>query len=89
MLIEALEAGRYAVTTDCTPAVYDIFNDGLCGKVVPPNNPQALAAGLVQALRNRQDITHLVAERVARFRINVGAQMYIDAVGHKRRMGRS
>lgn len=89
VLIEALEAGRYAVTTDCTPAVYDIFNDGLCGKVVPPNNPQALAAGLVQALRNRQDITHLVAERVARFRINVGAQMYIDAVDHKRRMGRS
>lgn len=88
VLLEALEAGRYVVTTDCTPAVYDIFEDGVCGNVVPPNNPQALANGLVQALRGGQDITHLVAERVARFRINVGAHMYIAAVESKLRTGR-
>ncbi len=89
VLLEALEAGRYAVTTDCTPAVYDIFDDGVCGTVVPPNNPQALAEGLVQALRDRKDITQLVAERVARFRINVGAQMYIAAVENKMRARRA
>ena len=83
VLLEALEAGRYVVTTDCTPAVYDIFDDGVCGKVVPPNNPKALAEGLVEALQNGRDITHLVGERVARFRINVGAQMYIAAVESK------
>lgn len=88
VLLEALEAGRYVVTTDCTPAVYDIFDDGVCGKVVPPNNPTALAEGLVEALRSGQDITQLVDERVARFRINVGAQMYIAAVENRMRAGR-
>lgn len=88
VLLEALEAGRYVVTTDCTPAVHDIFYDGVCGTVVPPNNPQALADGLIQALRKKPDITHLVEARVARFRINVGAQMYITAVENKMKAGR-
>ncbi|MFT8541895.1 glycosyltransferase [Acetobacter sp.] len=88
VLLEALEAGRYVVTTDCTPAVHDIFDDGVCGRVVPPNNPKALAKGLVEALRSRQDITRLTGERVARFRINVGAQKYIAAVENKMRADR-
>jgi hypothetical protein len=55
---------------------------------VPPNNPKALAKGLVEALRSGQDITRLTGERVARFRINVGAQKYIAAVKNKMRADR-
>jgi len=52
-LIEAMTVGTPVVTTD-VPACNEIVRDGETGVVVPPDDPPALAAGIVRLLRDAE-----------------------------------
>lgn len=50
VLIEALACGAPVVSTDCPSGPDEILEGGRYGVLVPVENPEALAAGIVQAL---------------------------------------
>ncbi len=51
----------------------DLVQDGVSGKLVPPRNPQALAAAIVSTLRNREEAERLTVEgnKIARHLFDV------------------
>jgi len=52
VLIEAMMAGCTPVATDCPTGPREILESGRYGYLVPVQNPEALAAGIVNALRS-------------------------------------
>lgn len=50
VIIEALAAGTYVVSTDCPSGPREILTDSACGALVPVGAPRALAAAITQAL---------------------------------------
>lgn len=59
VLVEGMAAGVPVVASDI-PAYRAVLDDGELGRLVPPGDPEALAAGLVAVLRNpdlRRDLT--------------------------------
>jgi phosphatidylinositol alpha-mannosyltransferase len=59
-LVEAMAAGLPVVATDI-PGYRDVVTDGIEGVLVPPRDPEALAAGLVRVLTEPE-----LAARLAR-----------------------
>jgi phosphatidylinositol alpha-mannosyltransferase len=59
-LVEAMAAGLPVVATDI-PGYREVVTDGVDGLLVPPRDPEALAAGLVRVLTEPQ-----LAERLGR-----------------------
>jgi len=49
-LVEAMAAGRPVVATDI-PGYREVVSNGVEGLLVPPRDPEALAAGLIEVLR--------------------------------------
>jgi len=52
--IEALAVGTPVVATDCPGAVREILAGCRLAQLVPPSDPQALARGIIAALKSRQ-----------------------------------
>jgi glycosyltransferase involved in cell wall biosynthesis len=51
VVAEALACGTAVVSTDCPYGPSEIITDGVSGLLVPPRDPQALAAAIVRVLR--------------------------------------
>lgn len=60
VLVEAMMCGCTPVSTDCPTGPREVLQDGRFGSLVPPGNPQALAAAINWRLDNpvpRQELT--------------------------------
>jgi glycosyltransferase involved in cell wall biosynthesis len=55
VLVEALACGTRVVATDCPFGPREILADGRWGRLVPPGDPDSLAAGIVAALAAAPD----------------------------------
>lgn len=55
VLVEALAAGIRIVATDCPSGPSEILQGGVYGRLVPPRNPEALSAAILDALSEEAD----------------------------------
>lgn len=55
VIVEALECGIPVVSTNCPSGPDEILEDGLYGKLVPVQDPVALAKAMVQSFNETQD----------------------------------
>ncbi|MNY20052.1 GDP-mannose-dependent alpha-(1-2)-phosphatidylinositol mannosyltransferase [compost metagenome] len=61
VLIEAMAVGTPVVAFDCPKGPREIITPGQDGQLVPPENPEALAEGILQVLDNPEFASRLVA----------------------------
>lgn len=66
VLIEAMACGCPVVSTDCPSGPREILNNGEYGKLVPVENPEALAEAILQSLSEEYDPSK-VQERIEQF----------------------
>lgn len=52
VLVEAMACGTQAVSVDCPGGVRDVLEDGKSGKIVPVNDPKALADAIEEVIRH-------------------------------------
>ncbi|MCX6276229.1 MAG: glycosyltransferase [Bacteroidetes bacterium] len=52
VLVEAMACGAQAVSVDCPGGVRDVLEDGKSGRIVPMNDPAALADAIEDAIRH-------------------------------------
>jgi glycosyltransferase involved in cell wall biosynthesis len=70
VMLEALALGLPIVATDCAGASARILDNGKCGRLVPPESPDALAAAIDQMLSKeslRQQFSRVSGIRAAEF----------------------
>ena len=60
VIIEAFECGLPVVSTNCPSGPGEILKDGLFGKLVPVNDPQALARAMIASLNQTHDSEALI-----------------------------
>jgi glycosyltransferase involved in cell wall biosynthesis len=77
VIVEALEAGRPVVATDCTPAASELLNHQGAGAVAPIGDAAALAACLRRVLRAAPPDADRLAGAVADYRIGPISQAYL------------
>ncbi|HEY4530692.1 MAG TPA: glycosyltransferase [Luteimonas sp.] len=77
VIVEALEQGTPVVCTDCPSGPREILQDGRFGLLVPPNNVDALAQGLRQALHGQHD-RRALKRRALDFSIEKAARAYLS-----------
>lgn len=58
VLIEALATGTPVVATDCKSGPREILDNGRYGKIVPIENDDALAAGILEVIQQKNVSTH-------------------------------
>jgi len=77
VLIEALEAGRPVVSTDCTPATDDLLRSRAAGRVVPIRDAAALASAIGAMLAAPAPDPGALAATASPFRIDGIAREYL------------
>ena len=78
-LLEAASCGRAIVTTD-VPGCRHFVRDGKEGRIVPPNDAQALADALIQLSQDRNAVARMGAAARARIHQGFSEADIIDAV---------
>lgn len=78
VLLEALNAGRPVVTTDCTPAADEILTSPACGAVARMGDPKAVARALHLVMSARAPDPSELRALVDPFRIGAVARAYLD-----------
>lgn len=79
VLVEAMEQGVPVVSTDCPSGPREILCDGKYGRLVPVNDPDALASAMQAALAERPDRSLLQA-RAGDFAVERIADQYLDVL---------
>ena len=77
VLIQAMACGTPVIATDCQSGPREILANGEYGKLVPINNPTALAETIVKALQNKSD-TNKAQNHILNFNFNKIFQQYLD-----------
>lgn len=83
-LTEAFAVGTPVVATDCSAGVRECVQHGACGVLVPPGDPQAIAAALERVLGNdalRESLVARGRERVAPFDLPLAVRRYESVLG--------
>ena len=81
VLVEALACGCPAVSTTCPSGPAEILAGGRHGVLVPPENPQALAAGILQGLDQPWDRDEL-RRRGAEYSLAASRDQYLALLGY-------
>jgi len=76
VIVEALECGLQVVSTDCQSGPAEILEDGRIGRLVPTEDPVALAASMVNALTEPVD-SELLKRRARDFTVSEIADQYL------------
>lgn len=79
VLVEALALGVPVVATDCPTGPSEILRDGEFGELVAPNDPAALALGILRAIARPPGSARLVA-RAARWSADRIAERYLASI---------
>ena len=77
MIVEAMEYGVSVVSTDCPVGPREILGNGKYGKLVAPNNAEALASAMLASLEKPTDPS-LLKHRALDFSIEFIAQKYVE-----------
>lgn len=80
VLVEAMALGTPVVATNCPSGPSTILEDGLHGPLVPMADPEALAAGILQALETPVPARQL-RQAVSEYTIDASTQRYLDVLG--------
>ncbi len=78
VVVEALDAGRPVVSTDCTPAAFELLSQPGAGAVSPIGDACALAEGLRQVMAAPAPDPEQLAATVAGYRIGPISAAYLD-----------
>ncbi|MEA5154278.1 GT4 family glycosyltransferase PelF [Raineyella sp.] len=82
-VIEAMMAGRATVNTDVGGVAEVVGDDGVCGALVPPRDPEALATALAELLTDddaRREMGRRARQRaLAMFNLDLFTQRYQQA----------
>jgi glycosyltransferase involved in cell wall biosynthesis len=76
---EAMALGLPVLATDCSPGVREYLEEGASGRMVPPNDSEALARELESLLRNpseRESLAERGSRRVEAFRLAPTAEQH-------------
>jgi glycosyltransferase involved in cell wall biosynthesis len=76
VIVEALECGVPVVSTDCQSGPAEILEHGRFGKLVPIQDPLAMAASMAKALTEPVD-RELLMQRAKDFSVSVIADQYL------------
>jgi glycosyltransferase involved in cell wall biosynthesis len=80
VIVEALECGVPVVSTNCQSGPAEILENGRIGRLVPIQNPAALATGIAESLRNPINRERLM-RRARDFSVSEIADQYLDYFG--------
>lgn len=80
VIVEAMACGTPVVSTDCPSGPAEILENGRYGRLVPVNDPAALAAAMQATLSEPPDSATL-KRRAADFSPAIAAQRYLDLLG--------
>ncbi len=75
-LIQALACGAPVVSTDCESGPREVLKAGRYGRLVPVGKPEALAAAILETLREPRPVTDPAA--VASFTRSAAVDQYLD-----------
>ncbi|MCC5869929.1 MAG: glycosyltransferase [Gammaproteobacteria bacterium] len=78
VLVEALAVGIPIVSTDCPGAPRAILLDGALGHLVPPEDPESLAAAITKALHSPRGTPEARRQRANDFAAPVIARHYLE-----------
>ncbi len=78
VIVEALDAGRPVVATDCTPAAFELLSHHGAGAVAPIGDAAALAACLRRVLSAAPPDADRLADAVADYRIGPISLAYLQ-----------
>jgi glycosyltransferase involved in cell wall biosynthesis len=82
VLVEAMMCGCTPVSTDCPTGPREVLHDGKYGYLVPMRDPDAMAAGIEQAL-DKPIPEQLLAEAIAPFEENAVIERHFEVLGLK------
>ncbi len=80
VLVEAMAVGTPVVSTECSPAVVDLLDEGRLGAVVPVGDIDGLASAIVATLSRDAPRTELM-ERGRSFSAERAVAEYLDLLG--------
>lgn len=80
VIVEALACGTPVVSTDCPSGPAEILENGRYGRLVPVNDPSALAEAIEAALAETPNKAQL-QQRAAEFSPAIAARQYLDLMG--------
>ncbi|HLK91698.1 MAG TPA: glycosyltransferase [Polyangia bacterium] len=79
-LIQAMACGCRAISTDCPGGSREILQDGALGPLVPPGDPEALAAGIDRLLEEAQSAPARPRYPLDRFSETGAVDGYLEAL---------
>jgi glycosyltransferase involved in cell wall biosynthesis len=79
VLVEAMATGTPVVSTDCESGPAEILDNGKYGKLVPVENPEALASAILATLDNPID-TKMLQVRANEFTDIESAKQYLNLI---------
>ena len=82
VLVEAMACGTPVVSTNCPSGPSEILENGKYGKLVPVNNPNALAEAIIETLNNPIE-SSILQKRASFFSVEKSVNEYLKIINHE------